>query len=321
MSELIVFLLMPGFSLLDFAAIAEPLRSANRLGGDLYRWKVLSADGHPVEASNGMSMAVDGPLQTIESAFILFVVAAYDPLAHLDRTLKHWLKRQANAGVILGGVDTGAFVLAEAGLLQGFRVTVHWETIAAFVERYPALRASHEIFEIDGQRITSAGGTASMDLMLELIARRHGRDLAIRVADQFLLGQIRPQKNLQRTAPVERYGVNNTKLLSAIAQMEQHIETPLAIDALAMNVNITRRQLERLFQASMGESPAGFYLNLRLERGRQLLQQTDLSIMEVSLASGFESPSYFARCYKKRFERSPRDDRQATAGTMSPDRS
>jgi AraC family carnitine catabolism transcriptional activator len=315
-SELIVFLLMPGFSLLDFAAIAEPLRSANRLGGELYRWKVLSADGHPVSASNGMSMAVDGPLETLEAASILYVVAAYDPLAHVDRTLRHWLKRQANAGITLGGVDTGAFVLAEAGLLQGFRVTVHWETIAAFIERYPALRISHEIFEIDGRRITSAGGTASMDLMLELIARRHGRDLAIRVAEQFVLGQIRPQKNLQRSPLGERYGVNNTKLLSAIAEMEQHIETPLAIDPLAANVGITRRQLERLFRTSMGESPAGFYLNLRLERGRQLLQQTDLSVMEVSLACGFESSSYFARCYKNRFQRPPRQDRRATAGAL-----
>lgn len=316
MSELIVFLLMPGFSLLDFAAIAEPLRSANRLGGELYRWKVLSADGHPVSASNGMSMAVDGPLETLEAASILYVIAAYDPLAHVDRTLRHWLKRQANAGITLGGVDTGAFVLAEAGLLQGFRVTVHWETIAAFIERYPALRISHEIFEIDGRRITSAGGTASMDLMLELIARRHGRDLAIRVAEQFVLGQIRPQKNLQRSPLGERYGVNNTKLLSAIAKMEQHIETPLAIDPLAANVGITRRQLERLFRTSMGESPAGFYLNLRLERGRQLLQQTDLSVMEVSLACGFESSSYFARCYKNRFQRPPRQDRRATAGAL-----
>jgi AraC family carnitine catabolism transcriptional activator len=316
MSELIVFLLMPGFSLLDFAAIAEPLRSANRLGGELYRWKVLSADGHPVSASNGMSMAVDGPLETLEAASILYVVAAYDPLARVDRTLKHWLKRQANGGITLGGVDTGAFVLAEAGLLQGFRVTVHWETIAALIERYPALRISHEIFEINGPRITSAGGTASMDLMLELIARRHGRDLAIRVAEQFVLGQIRPQKNLQRSPLGERYGVNNTKLLSAIAQMEQHIETPLAIDPLAANVGITRRQLERLFRTSMGESPAGFYLNLRLERGRQLLQQTDLSVMEVSLACGFESSSYFARCYKNRFQRPPRQDRQATAGAL-----
>jgi AraC family transcriptional regulator, carnitine catabolism transcriptional activator len=316
MSELIVFLLMPGFSLFDFAAIAEPLRSANRLGGELYRWKVLSADGYPVKASNGMSMAVDGPLATLEAASILYVVAAYDPLAHVDRTLKHWLKRQANAGITLGGVDTGAFVLAEAGLLQGFRVTVHWETIAAFIERYPELRTSHEIFEIDGQRITSAGGTASMDLMLELIARRHGRDLAIRVADQFVLGQIRPQKNLQRSPLGERYGVNNTKLLSAIAQMEQHIETPLAIDPLAANVGITRRQLERLFRTGMSESPAGFYLNLRLERGRQLLQQTDLSVMEVSLACGFESSSYFARCYKNRFQRPPRQDRRATAGAL-----
>jgi AraC family carnitine catabolism transcriptional activator len=263
-----------------------------------------------------MSMAVDGPLETLEAASILYVVAAYDPLAHVDRTLRHWLKRQANAGITLGGVDTGAFVLAEAGLLQGFRVTVHWETIAAFIERYPALRISHEIFEIDGRRITSAGGTASMDLMLELIARRHGRDLAIRVAEQFVLGQIRPQKNLQRSPLGERYGVNNTKLLSAIAQMEQHIETPLAIDPLAANVGITRRQLERLFRTSMGESPAGFYLNLRLERGRQLLQQTDLSVMEVSLACGFESSSYFARCYKNRFQRPPRQDRRATAGAL-----
>ena len=259
---------------------------------------------------------VDGPLATLEAASILYVVAAYDPLAHVDRTLKHWLKRQANAGITLGGVDTGAFVLAEAGLLQGFRVTVHWETIAAFIERYPELRTSHEIFEIDGQRITSAGGTASMDLMLELIARRHGRDLAIRVADQFVLGQIRPQKNLQRSPLGERYGVNNTKLLSAIAQMEQHIETPLAIDPLAANVGITRRQLERLFRTGMSESPAGFYLNLRLERGRQLLQQTDLSVMEVSLACGFESSSYFARCYKNRFQRPPRQDRRATAGAL-----
>src|SRR5260370_968569 len=204
MSELIVFLLMPGFSLLDFAARAGRGRSAKRLGGELYRWKVLSAECYPVKASNGMSMAVDGPLATLEAASILYVVAAYDPLAHVDRTLKHWLKRQANAGITLGGVDTGAFVLAEAGLLQGFRVTVHWETIAAFIERYPELRISHEIFEIDGRRITSAGGTASMDLMLELIARRHGRDLAIRVADQFVLGQIRPQKNLQRSPLGER---------------------------------------------------------------------------------------------------------------------
>src|ERR1700692_1987027 len=116
MSELIVFLLMPGFSLLDFAAVAEPLRSANRLGGALYRWKVLSADGHPVQASNGMSMAVDGPLETLEAASILYVVAAYDPLAHVDRTLKHWLQRQANAGITLVGVDTGAFVLAQLSL-------------------------------------------------------------------------------------------------------------------------------------------------------------------------------------------------------------
>ncbi|WP_438397433.1 GlxA family transcriptional regulator [Caballeronia sp. DA-9] len=305
---------MPGFSLLDFAAIAEPLRSANRLGGDLYCWKVLSADGHAVTASNGMSMAVDGPLEAIEAAYILFVVAAYDPLKHLDRTLKHWLKRHANAGVILGGVDTGAFVLAEAGLLRDFRITVHWETIAAFVERYPTLRITHEIFEIDGQRITSAGGTASMDLMLELIARRHGRDLAIRVADQFVLGQIRPQKNLQRTRFAESHGVTNSKLLSAIAHMERNIEQPLAMDIIACNVNITRRQLERLFKTTMDETPAGFYLRIRLDRSQQLLRQTGLSILDVSVASGFESASYFARCYKQRFGKSPREDRRETAG-------
>lgn len=314
MAQLITFLLIPGFSLLDFAAVAEPLRSANRLGGPLYRWQVISQHGAPVIASNGMTMAVDGPLCELGASDTLFVVAAYEPLEQLDAALKQWLRRQDGAGVTLGAIDTGAFILAEAGLLRDHRLTLHWEALDTFEEQYPGLKVSHELFEIDRRRITSAGGTASMDLMLELIGRAHGRELALRVAEQFVLGRIRPQQDRQRTELAQRYNVHNRKLLAVIERMQQALESPLSLDSLARDAGVTRRHLERLFNTWLQETPGTFYQRLRLDKARQLLQQSDLSVLQISLACGFESPSYFARCYRERFARTPRQDRVILAG-------
>jgi AraC family carnitine catabolism transcriptional activator len=313
-AQLITFLLIPGFSLLDFAAVAEPLRSANRLAGPLYRWQVLSQHGAAVMASNGMTMAVDGALCELGPSDTLFVVAAYDPLQHMDPPLKHWLRRQDSAGATLGAIDTGAFLLAEAGLLRDYRLTLHWEALDAFEEQYPGLKVSEELFEIDRRRITSAGGTASMDLMLELIGRAHGRELASRVAEQFVLGRIRPQQDRQRTELAQRYKVHNRKLLMVIERMQQALEAPLSLDALASDAGVTRRHLERLFSTWLQEAPGAFYQRLRLDKARQLLQQSDLNVLQISLACGFDSPSYFARCYRERFACTPRQDRVILAG-------
>ncbi|MBV7514719.1 AraC family transcriptional regulator with amidase-like domain [Pseudomonas sp. 478] len=310
MSQDFYFLLMPGFSAIGFISAIEPLRVANRFRGELYRWHVLSADGGAVLASNGMSVNADAALEPLKKGATLLVVAGFEPLKFTTPALEHWLRRLDNEGVTLGAIDTGSFILAEAGLLDGHRLTLHWEAIDAFKESYPQLSVTQELFEIDRRRITSAGGTASIDLMLDLIAQAHGPELAIQVSEQFVLGRIRPRKDHQRMEVATRYGISNKKLVQVIGEMEQHSEPPLSTLELAESIKVTRRQLERLFRLHLNDTPSNFYLRLRLEKARQLLRQTNMSVLEVSIACGFESPSYFTRSYRAKFERCPREDRR-----------
>jgi AraC family carnitine catabolism transcriptional activator len=310
-TEDLYFLLLPAFSMMGFVSAIEPLRVANRYQKDLYRWHILSVDGGPVTASNGMSLNAEGSLDTVASAPTLFIVGGFNPLEHYTPALGNWLRRLDRAGTVLGAIDTGSFVLAEAGLLQRQKLTLHWEAISAFVERYPALAAmvTQELFEIDGQRITSAGGTASIDMLLALIERKHGHALATEVSEQFVLGRIRNPSDHQRMQIAARYGIHNKKTIQVVSEMERHMEEPLSPDALANSIGVTRRQLERLFATYLKDTPSHFYLGLRLDRARQLLQQTEMRIIEVSVACGFESPSYFSRAYRSRFHSPPKQDR------------
>ena len=309
MPQTLCFLLLPGFSMMGLMAAIKPLRVANRFRGGLYRWRLLSLEGGAVAASNGMSLNVDAALELPAAGASLFVVAGFEPLASFDARLAHWLHRLEREGVLLGGIDTGSFVLAEAGLFGQQRLTLHWEAIEAFQERYPRLAVTQELFEIDGKRITSAGGTASLDLMLTLIGRDHGEELALAVSEQFVLGRIRSRQDHQRMQIASRYDVHNKKLVQVIGEMQRHSEQPLGSRQLAELVNVTPRQLERLFRQHLHETPSNFYLALRLDKARQLLRQTDMSVLEVGLACGFESASYFSRCYRARFASSPSQDR------------
>ncbi|MEB0077365.1 GlxA family transcriptional regulator [Pseudomonas sp. CCI3.2] len=310
MSQDYYFLLMPGFSIMGFVSAVEPLRVANRFGGELYRWHVLSIDGGAVIASNGMSVNADAALEPLKKGATLWVVAGFEPLQCCTPALEHWLRRLDHDGVSLGAIDTGSFVLAQAGLLDGHRLTLHWEALDAFKESYPQLVVTQELFEIDRRRITSAGGTASIDMMLDLIGQAHGPELAIKVSEQFVLGRIRPRKDHQRMQIATRFGINNKKLVQVVGEMETHTEPPLSTLQLAEGIQVTRRQLERLFRLHLNDTPSNFYLGLRLEKARQLLRQTNMSVLEISIACGFESPSYFTRSYKGRFVRCPREDRQ-----------
>ena len=315
MAVTIHFLLLPGFSAMGFISALEPLRVANRFRGTLYRWRVLSLDGGAVQASNGMSVNADAALAGEAAPQMRLVVAGFDPLAHYSLGLQQALRRLEHEGVILGGIDTGAMLLAEAGLLEGYRATLHWEALEAFKERYPRLQATQELFEIDRRRITCAGGTASIDLMLDLIAQVHGSELAVQVSEQFVLGRIRPRQDHQRMQIAARYGLSNKKLVKVIGEMERNTEEPLHTQVLADLIQVTRRQLERLFRLHLNDTPSGFYLRLRLDKARQLLRQTDMSVLQVSIACGFDSASYFTRCYRARFERCPRADRHTSAAS------
>ncbi|AUT71863.1 GlxA family transcriptional regulator [Paraburkholderia hospita] len=310
MPEDISFLLLPGFSALGFMSAIEPLRVANRFRENLYRWHILSVDGAPVAASNGISMNAEAAFGDVDHARTVFIVAGFDPLACYSRALGDWLRRLDHAHATLGGIDTGAFILAEAGLLRATdSVTLHWEALSAFRERYPSVDASEELFEIGARRITCAGGTASIDMMLDLVSRSHGAALASSISEQFVVSRIRQRSDHQRMEIAARYGVHNRKLIQVIGVMEQNMEEPLAPADLAQEIGVTRRQLERLFCSSLKDTPTHFYLQLRLDRARELLRQTDMSITAICVACGFESPSHFSRTYRARFGASPRSDR------------
>ncbi|KMN78945.1 AraC family transcriptional regulator [Chromobacterium sp. LK11] len=304
------FVLLPEFSMLGLLAATEPLRVANRFRDGAYRWRLLSADGRPVVASNGMSVAAHGAWDEAEAADAVLVAAGFHPLRHGGAGLLAWLRGQDAAGRVLGGIDTGCFLLAEAGLFRQQRLTLHWEALPAFRERYPLLNATQELYELGPRRISSAGGTASIDMMLALMARSHGHELAVQVSEQFVLGRIRAQSDHQRLELGARYGVHSRKLIQALTLMEKHMDAPLDSAALAAGAGVTARQLQRLFRAQLGAAPNVFYLGLRLEHGRRLLCQSGLNVTQVSAACGFESASYFARAYRRRFGCAPGAERR-----------
>lgn len=306
------FLLVPQFSMISFTALVEPLRIANWVAGRaLYHWQVFSRDDMPVAASNGLPLAPTAPQSQIEQADALFVVAGDDPQLYCDDATIALLRRLARSNLDLGATSTGSLLLAHAGLLDGYRCTIHWENLSGLREAFPRVRASSELFQIDRKRLTCSGGIAGLDMVLHLIATRHGRRLANAVSDQCIHGRIRPADGRQRQSLRHRLGVSHAGLLAVVACMEAALEEPVAPRALAAEAGMSPRQLERLFGEHLGSTPARYYLQLRLDRARALLQQTSLPVVEVGVACGFASASHFARCYRQRYGCTPRQERAA----------
>ncbi|HEY2661601.1 MAG TPA: GlxA family transcriptional regulator [Caulobacteraceae bacterium] len=312
-AETIGFLLAPGFSALAFFSALEPLRVANRLSGrGLFVWRVYSEDGEAVEASNGMRIVVDAVFGA-ESPPTLIVCSGFEPARSESRKALATLRQFSRAGVMLGALDTGAHILAKAGLLDGVRVSMHWEAAPAFREEFPHIEVTGELFEVEKRIFTCAGGTAALDLMLDRIGRQHGPALAAAVSEQFIHDRIRSSRDHQRMELSTRLKVTNSKVLSAVALMERHLEQPLDPGALARQTGVTSRQLERLFNAALGVSPQRYYRDLRLMRARHLLRQTDMPVLDIAVATGFTSGSALSRSYRDRFGASPSRDRREGA--------
>ncbi len=310
----LAFIVVPQVTQIALVAAVEALRLANRASGKtLYSWSLLSLEGERVQASNAMPMATAGDLSLGEGADVIVVCGGSDPSIASDRRLLAWLRTQSRRGKDIGSLCTGSLVLAKAGLLDGYRCTIHWENLAGFVEAYPEIDVTTELFEIDRKRFTCAGGTAVIDLMLNLIGRQHGHELAAKVADQFMHERIRDSHDHQRISLPQRLGVRHPKLLSIIALMEENLEEPMSRASLAAHAKLSARQLERLFRKYLNRSPARYYLELRLNRARLLLLQTDMSIIDVALACGFVSASHFSKCYRDFFGHTPRRERGVPA--------
>ncbi len=304
------FLLIPQFSMISFSTALEPLRLANRQSGkDLYAWELFSSDGQPVTASNGIEVRVQGGLEAAGALPVVVVCAGIDVHRFDNKAVLSWLRRMDRKGSDIGAVCTASHILARAGLLDGFRCTIHWENLASFAEDFPNIEVSSEIFEIDRNRFTCAGGTAPLDMMLNMISLQHGHELAASVADQFMHERIRDQHDHQRISLPARLGVRHPKLLTVIEMMEQNLEEPLSRSELARAARLSTRQLERLFRKYLSRSPARYYLELRLNRARLLLLQTNMSVIDVALACGFVSASHFSKCYRDFFGHTPRKER------------
>ncbi len=310
----ITFLLIPRFSMMAFCAALEPLRSANRMSGKtLYTWNVVSVDGEPVQASNGLEIGVTHKIADVDHCTMLLVCSGINAQSFRDRSVMAWLRKIARTGATIGSLCTGAHLLAEAGLLSGYRCTIHWEDIEDFTEKHPELDVTGDIFEIDRSRITCSGGTAALDLMLHLITLHHGVSLAGKVSEQFIHERIRESHDQQRMKLQSRVGTRNPKVLAAIRIMETNIEEPERVESIAEAVGISRRQLERLFETYLNQSPSAYYRALRLQHARLLLLHDSHSIISAALASGFNSASHFSQCYREHFNRQPREEKRFAA--------
>ncbi|EHJ94523.1 GlxA family transcriptional regulator [Vreelandella boliviensis] len=317
--ERIGFLLLPRFAMVAFFSAVEPLRIANRIAGhELFQWRVMSESGEPVTASNNMTLMADEGLTPYPDISSLAVCASFEPEKSISRQLTQWLHRQAQRGCVLGSMDTGAIVLASAGLLDDQTITLHWESLPVFRESYPHLKAVESLFEISKSGFSCAGGTAAMDMSLDLIARRHGDTLAQQVSEQLIHANIRHPEDRQRFELSGRLGSRKPALLRSVALMEANLEHPIVIADISEQVNISLRQLQRLFEQELGSSPRRYYLALRLERSRQLLRETQRDIIEIALACGFNSASSFARSFRHYYGYTPSDVRLHARPNVAP---
>jgi len=300
------FLLVPGFALMSYAAAIEPLRAANLISGKpLYRWWLAAPGGKPVMASNGLAIIPDVGAGSDRDVDMLFVCAGGNPATFNDRQVFAWLRKLARRGVTIGGISGGPYLLARAGLLDGRRVTLHWEHQPAFSEDFPDVAVTPSLFEFDGNRITCSAGTSALDMMVALIEREHGRQLAAAVGDWFLHTHIREGMGPQRMDLRLRLGIADEKLLRVLRRMEGNIEAPQSRAELARIAGVSVRQLERLFRRHLGHGIHRQYSSMRLERARQLLRETTLPVLDVAIATGFSSSSQFARAYKRTFGEPP----------------
>ncbi|MCP3868387.1 MAG: GlxA family transcriptional regulator [Gammaproteobacteria bacterium] len=305
------FLLLPQYSMIAVSCAIEPLRMANRLAEkQLYDWPIITMDGEPAPASNGLVLSPHRSIDTLPELDLIFVCSGLDVSRAFSKKLQSVLCRLARQQVKLGGLCTGTYLLARAGLLDGYRCTIHWENMASMREEFPLIQLNDELYEIDRDRYTCAGGNASMDMMLHLITETNGSKLSANISEQFMCDRIRGHNDHQRAPLLHHLGTSQPKLTEAVTLMEANIEEPMSLHELSHYVGVSRRQLERLFQRYLNCVPTRYYMDLRLHRARQLLLQTSKSIVDVALACGFVSAPHFTKCYRELFGIPPRDERR-----------
>jgi transcriptional regulator GlxA family with amidase domain len=307
-------LVFPGFPMMAFSAVIEPLRAANALAGKaLYEWATIGCDEGTIRASNGIVVTPDFSARKAPLADYIVVCSGGDADRLQAVQPLSWIRKSLRKGGNIGSVADGAFYLGRAGLLDGFSCTLHWRSQPAFVEAFPSLKLERAIYVIDRTRFTSAGGIGALDMMLDLIALHHGDDLARGVAEWFVHDRIRASTDRERLQLRLRTGIRDDLVLAAVAHLEADREGPISIAVVARRLGIAIERLERAFRAELGLLPAEYYKRLKLQRARDLLEHSAMSVREIGLASGYASFSAFVRAFRTVHGKTPRQMRRVAA--------
>jgi transcriptional regulator GlxA family with amidase domain len=300
------FILIPGFALMCYASAVEPLRAANLLAGrELYRVVHFAPNGVGARSSSGIEVAAYPLPARRDGLDVLFVCAGGNPSEWQYPAVLATLRHLAREGVRIGGISGGPYLLAAAGLLEDSAFTIHWEHVPAFREVFHRLQPWQARFVIDRDRITCGGGVSPLDMMHALIAEAHGRDFAGEVSDWFLHAQVSDSIAPQRGSTPQRHGVHHPALITVLDKMEATVEHPLDRSALAALAGISPRHLDRLFRQHMRTTFLAAYRRIRIAQARRLLHQSSLSVSEIAFATGYSSPSHFARDFRQETGKSP----------------
>lgn len=302
-------LAFPETTLILLASVIEPLRAANRISGEtLYRWRLLSLDGKPVQTTANIHIPVDAAFRPERDDRPLFIVSSYNWRRNNTPQMKMALSQTARHRSMIAGVESGTWLMAEASLLDSHRVTVHWEDVEEFSGRYPQIDVVKERYVIDRKRMTTGGALPTLDMMLEIIRRRQGYSLALEVSRSFLYERDGGGRDLMPARGGE-VGLTDTRLSAALRLMEETVDQPLSLEKLARRTGISARHLQTLFQQSFGVSPHVHYLALRLNAARRRVIETRASFADIAAATGFNSASAFSRSYRAQFSESPSETR------------
>ncbi len=287
---------------------------ANRIcGSDIYKWKTISESGTSVAASDGLSVNVDSAFDdpdALKDIDVVIVCGGWNIDENTTDATLRWLRAVNQKGIGLGSTCTGSHVLAEAGLLEGFRCSVHWENMGALTDLFPNVHVSRNVYTIDGNRYTCSGGTSPVDMMLHFIKRQCGPEVSAGVADQFIYERIRSSGDRQRIPLRHSVGNQSEKLLMAVDLMEANIRELMSLEDIGQYTGASRRQLQRLFQRYLMCTPSHYYQQVRLLRARELLHQTGMNLVEISTLTGFVSSSHFSKSFKKHFGHPPSAERK-----------
>jgi len=308
------FLLTDNFTLISMSSAMEPLRMANRIcRAEKFTWMTISETGKPVSASDGLSINVDCGItddKVLDELDAIIVCGGSRIEEYTTEPVLRWLRTVSRKGISLGSTCTGSYVLAAAGLLDDYRCSVHWENMASLADMFPKVHVSRSVYTIDRDRYTCSGGTSPVDMMLHFITKQCSAEVSAGVAEQFIYDRIRRSNDQQRIPLKHEVGNQSEKLVATVELMEANVREPIAQVDLAAYAGVSIRQLQRLFQRYLDRTPSRYYLQVRLMRARELLQQTRMSVVEISSLTGFVSSSHFSKSFKEYYGHSPSVERQ-----------